>query len=116
MPKPPVKRRDPFSPEVSGVRPAEDELKAQLEIRERRQAKNRRAKRPKQTYDLPLSLIEAVQAIADEEGVSQSDIAAWALADFVEQYRANQIDLREHMMPAKSLRFTWKLVLPAKWR
>ncbi len=117
--RPPIKRRDPLSPEVSGVPDAEDYLQEQLEARERRKAETeRRARkeaRPKATYDLPLSLIEAIQTIADEEQVSRSDVAAWALADFVTRYRGRDIDLREHKERARSLRCLYKLVIPGKW-
>jgi hypothetical protein len=115
--KPPLKRIDPQA--VSGVPPADDYLQEQLQARERRKAaaekQARRAARPKATYDLPLKLIEAIQAIAREEDVAVSDIAAWALAEFATRYQGHDIDLREHKDVARSLRNRYKLRLPRKW-
>lgn len=107
MPKPPVKRQDPFA--VSGVEGLEPELKEQLKARRKRS-------RPKQTYDLPRKLIEAVQQIARHESISQSGFAALALADLVERYRSGELDLSELKRPTRSLRFDYKLELPGEWR
>ncbi len=125
MAGPPVKRgkRTPerVDPQaVSGVPPADDYLQAQLEGRERRKAESerqaRKAARPKATYDLPAELIETIQAIAAEEEVAVSDIAAWALGEFATRYRGHDVDLREHKEYARSLRFRFKLRPPTEWR
>lgn len=123
MAEPPVKRRRPerIDPQaVAGVPSADDFLQGQLQTRERRKAEAereaRKAARPKATYDLPLKLIDAIQAIAGEEEVAVSDVAAWALADFVTRYQGHDVDLREHKEYARSLRFRYKLRPPSEWR
>ena len=111
--KPPV-RQDAL--ETGTAVDVDEEVQAQLETREQRQREERRKRRPKATYDLPLGLIEAVKQIASEESVAQSDVAAWALAEFVERYRGGVVDWTEHKQPARSLRVDWKLELPESWR
>jgi len=112
--KPPIKRQDPFT--GSGAQEIDHELEAQLNVRERRKAKARKAERPKATYDLSLALIAKVQEVASREDVSQSDIVAWALVAFLERYERGEIDLQEHKNAARSLRFACKLALPERWR
>jgi len=112
--KSPVKRQDPMK--ISGAQDIDAELEAQLQVRERRKARARKAKRPKATYDLTVALIEAVQDVAKREDVAQSDIVAWALADFLDRYRAGQINLSGQKKDARSLRVAHKLEIPAKWR
>jgi len=111
--KPPI-RQDPLT--ASGAQDIDRELAAQLETRERRKAKVRKARRPKATYDLSLALIEKVQEIAASEDVSRSDIVAWALIAFFDRYEAGEVDLRPHKSMARSLRFACKLLLPERWR
>ena len=110
----PIKRQDPFVD--SGAQDIDRELEAQLGARERRKAKARKVERPKATYDLSLVLIEKVQEVASREDVSQSDIVAWALVEFVERYEVGEVDLQEYKTIARSLRFAYKLILPEKWR
>lgn len=91
------------------------EVKEQIEARKRRKAEEEKNKRPKATYDLPKALIEVVQDISDSESVPRSDIAAWALIDFVERYQAGNVDLESHKKPTRSLRYLYKLELPGDW-
>ena len=67
------------------------------------------AKRHKATFDLPKKLIEAVKEISLAEKVTRSDLAAWALAEFVRAYRRGDVDLTEHRQPVT--RSPW-----ADWR
>lgn len=110
---PPV-RRDPFA--SSGTEDLDPELQAQLTVRERRKAAQRKAERPKATYDLPLALLDAVESAAAEEDISKSDIVAWALVEFLERRARGEVDLEPHKRPARSLRVECKLELPEKWR
>jgi len=66
-------------------------------------------KRHKATFDLPAALIKAIREIAEAERVSRSDLAGWALAEFVRDYRAGEVDLKAHREPAA--RSPW-----ADWR
>lgn len=90
------------------------ELKAQVEHRERRRRKAQRKERPRQTYDLPQEVIDAIAEISEEEKVSLSDLAAWALSEFVMQYRAGEINLEPHKEFSRSLRYVWTLELPKR--
>lgn len=92
------------------------ELEAQLETRERRRARARKEKRPKATYDLSMKLIESVQEVARGEDVSQSDVVAWALIDFLVRYHAGDVNLDDYKQPARSLRFAYKLEFPEEWK
>jgi undecaprenyl pyrophosphate synthase len=112
--KPPIKRQDAF--DVSGAQNIDTELEAQLRIREERKARAKKAQRPKATYDLTLSLLDAVERIAEDEDISKSDVVAWALCEFLERYEAGEVDLEPFKVAARSLRFACKLELPAKWR
>jgi len=114
--KPPV-RQDAF--ESSGAGDVLPEVQAQYEAGKRRKAdaekKARKLARPKQTYDLPLAMIEAVKELADQEDVPQSDIAALALADFLSRYQQGKVDLSRYKVPARSLKFAFHLQLPGNW-
>lgn len=112
--KPPVKRRDPLA--SGGVEEIAPELRAQLESRERRRARARKARRPKATYDLTMKIIDEVKEVASQEDVAQSDIVAWALIEFLERYKRGEVSLEAHKNAARSLRFACKLELPERWR
>lgn len=124
--RPPVKRRDPLSSEVSGVPDAEAYLQEQLEARERRKAEAeqrkaeavrqaRRESRPKATYDLPLAIQEALKQMAEEESVCASDLAALAILRLVLDYKADQVNLKPYRRPARSLKFAYHLDLSAEY-
>ena len=112
--KPPIKRQDAF--EVSGAQDIDTELEAQLRTREERKARSKKARRPKATYDLTLTLLDAIDRIAEAEDISKSDAVAWALCKFLDQYEAGQVDLEPFKISARSLRFACKLKLPARWQ
>jgi len=114
MPKPKPERVEPFA--VAGVGDLAPELRDQLQARDRRRAASAKAKRPKATYDIPLAMIEAVQKAAGREGVSQSDIVAYALAEWLDKYAAGEVDLSDAKIPCRGLRFSLSLELPGKWR
>lgn len=114
MPKARPTRHDPLAVSGAGAA-AQRELEAQLHTREKRAARARKQKRPKATYDLPLAMIEAVNATAEQEDVARSDIVAWALAEFLDRYQAGEVDLSESKRPARGLRFALKLELPGEW-
>lgn len=111
--KPPIKRRDPLA--SGGVEEVSTELQAQIEARERRKARARKAARPKATYDLSTKVIDQVKRVAAEEDVSQSDIVAWALTEFLDRYREGGVELAPHKKPTRSLRVLFKLELPPNW-
>ncbi len=91
------------------------EVRAQLVARSQARRKARRGKRPRMTYDLPARMIEMVKAVADKEQCAQSDLVALALADWLADYEAGQVDLEPLKVNAKSLRFVYHLELPVGW-
>ena len=67
-------------------------------------------------YDLTVKLKEKVREVAKAEDVSQSDIVAWALCEWLDKYEKDGVDLDPYKTNARSLRFGSKLVLPSRWR
>ena len=95
------------------------EVQAQIESDKDRRAKARKLaaleKRPRMTYDLPKSLIDAIRDIADSENIPQSDAAALALVQFVERYRAGEVEIESLKQHAKSLKFIYRLSIEDIW-
>ena len=110
MAKPKPERLDPLAMSGAGDA-AQRELRAQLQAHKRRTTK----KRPRASYDLPAAMIAAVQDVAGREGVAQSDVVAYALADWLARYEAGEIDLAEHKSPSRSPRYELSLDLPGDW-
>jgi hypothetical protein len=71
----------------------------------------RDAKRSKMTYDLPVELVAEIRKIAEQEDVSQSDVAAELLIRAVNAVRSGSLELDNKRTAAKSLRWAWKLEL-----
>ena len=116
--RPPVDdQQDPF--DMSGVGDIDPELGEQLKSHKQRKAEAekqaRKLARPKATFDLPLAMIERVREVAGQEDVAQSDIAALALDRFLGEYDRGDIDLESLKMPARSLKFAFRLELPGNW-
>lgn len=111
MSKPPV-RQDPLA---GAPAPIAAEVQAQIDARKRRRGEERKQRRPKGTYDLPLPLIEAVEEVATAESIARSDVVALALARFLADYRAGALDLADLKRPARSLRYDWKIALPTEF-
>lgn len=116
--KPPVgDKQDPF--DMAGVGDIDPELGEQLKDHRQRKAeaerRARRIARPKATFDLSTAMIERVKEVAKTEDVSQSDIAALALARFFAEYERGAVDLESMKMPARSLKFAFRLDLPGNW-
>lgn len=110
MPVPTTPRSNPLAMAPAAI---DSELRAQLDARaERRRAANK-ARRPKATYDLPPAVQDRVDAMAEAESVSRSDIVALAILRLAADYREGQVDLGALKRPARSLKFAWKLELPA---
>ena len=108
---PPVKDR-PRASDRAGVQDIAPEVRAQIDARHKRLRK-----RPgRMAYDLTVKLKDKVREVAKVEDVSQSDIVAWALCEWLDKYEKDGLDLEPHKTNARSLRFGSKLVLPSKWR
>lgn len=111
MSKPPV-RQDPLA---GAPAPIAAEVQAQIDARKHRRGEERKQRRPKGTYDLPLALIDAVDQVATAESIARSDVVALALARLLTDYRAGAIDLADLKRPARSLRYDYKIILPTEF-
>lgn len=111
MSKLPV-RQDPLAGAPSPIDP---EVQAQIAARKRRRSEERKQRRPKGTYDLPLPLIKAVEEVATAESIARSDVVALALVRFLADYRAGALNLAELKRRARSLRYDWKIILPPEF-
>lgn len=104
-------RQDPLG---LGPAPIADELRAQLDARaDRRRAANR-AKRPKATYDLSEAVQARVNRIAARESIAACDVVALAIVRFAAAYEAGAVDLAPLKRAARSLKFAYRLELPAE--
>ncbi len=112
MSKAPPVRQDPLA---GAPAPIAAEVQAQIDARKQRRGEERKQRRPKGTYDLPLALLEAVEKLAAAESIARSDVVALALARLLTDYRAGAIDLANLKRPARSLRYDWKVILPPEF-
>jgi len=92
------------------ARQAQIEKRRQMTPTQRRKAKAD-AKRTKATYDLPAELIAMLGAVAEQQGISKSDLVAELLIRAVNDYHAGRLVLDNEKRFARSLRWDWKLEL-----
>lgn len=104
-------RRDPLA---MAPAPIDGELRQQLNVRADRRRAAAKAKRPKATYDLPPHVQDLVDAVADAENISRSDVVALAILRLHADVEAGRIDFGPMKRAARSLKFAWKLELPEK--
>ena len=78
--------------------------------RERIKIQSRRDQRA--TYDLPPAIREAVRDLAEDLRLPASQLVTLALARFLSDYSAGQIDLGRYKQPSRSPRYDWNLVFP----
>lgn len=109
MPLPTKPRSNPLDMAPAAI---DSELRAQLDTRAERRRQANKARRPKATYDLQPAVQDLVDAIADAESVSRSDVVALAILRLAADYREGLVDLGALKRPARSLKFAWKLDLP----
>lgn len=68
--------------------------------------------RSKATYNLPVERQNLVREIAGAEDVAQADIVEAAVVALYNAWQAGKVDFHELKTPARSLRVSWKLVVP----
>lgn len=110
MSNPPVRQRQEDLPS-----PTDAEVQTQAHARRGRRSEEARRRRPKMTYDLPAGMIEGIERVAKAESIPQSDVVAWAVAELLQRYNAGQVDWQHDKRTARSLRWSWRLVLPEPW-
>lgn len=80
--------------------------------RERAKIQSRREQRA--TYDLPPELREEIRLLAEELRIPASQLVTLALARFLSDYHANEIDLGKYKQPSRSPRYDWNLIFPVE--
>ncbi len=90
---------------------------AQLPRREREKKAKERAKiqarrSQRATYDLPPLLRERMMDLSEELRLPASQLVTLALARFLKDYSAGQVDLSQYKKPSRSPRYDWNLVFP----
>jgi hypothetical protein len=78
-------------------------------VKERIKIQARREQRA--TYDLPPVLREVVRTLAEELRIPASQLVTLALARFLRDYAAGQVDLGQYKQPSRSPRYDWNLNL-----
>lgn len=78
--------------------------------RERAKIQSRRDQRA--TYDLPPSIREEIRVLAESQRLPASQLVTLALARFLADFSAGQIDLGKYKQPSRSPRYDWNLVFP----
>ncbi len=78
--------------------------------RERAKIQSRREQRA--TYDLPPDLREEIRVLSEDLRIPASQLVTLALARFMSDYRANEIDLGKYKQPSRSPRYDWNLIFP----
>lgn len=112
MSKAPPIRQDPLA---GAPAPIAAEVQAQIDARLHRRSEERKQRRPKATYDLPLPIQAGIEEIVAAESISRSDVVALALVRLLADYRAGRVDLTPQKARARSLRYAWKIQLPPEF-
>lgn len=83
-------------------------------LKERIKIQARREQRA--TYDLPPQLRKAIQELAEELRLPQSQLVTLALIRFLQAYKNEEVDLAQYKEPSRSPRYDWNLVLTKELR
>lgn len=84
----------------------------QREKKARERAKIQARREQRATYDLPPAVRARVKDLSDGLRLPASQIVTLALARFLKEYEAGQIDLSPMKQSSASPRYDWNLVLP----
>lgn len=113
------KRRNILDPAVADLLAGMEEKQAESRLpkKEREKiakerAKMRSRKDNRVTYDLPPEIKKQMANLAENMGVAASQLATFALIQFLQDYQNGEIDLSKYRVPSKSPRYEWKLVFP----
>lgn len=119
MTDPKMQRRQILDPAVadllSGMEQRQSEAalpRKEREKRARERAKMQARREKRATYDLPPELRQRINDLADHERVPASQLVTLALARFLTDLQAGEIDLGEYKQPSRSPRYDWNLIFP----
>lgn len=119
MPEQKLVRRSTLDPAVADLlagmeqRQAESQLprrERERKAREREKIQSRREKRA--TYDLPPSVRQGINQLAEDQRLPASQLVTLALARFLQEYERGDINLNDLKKPSRSPRYDWNLVFP----
>jgi hypothetical protein len=100
---------------ISGIekKQADMTLPRRERMKKKREQEKISARREQRaTYDLPPSLRQITKELAEEERLPASQLVTLALATFINEYRAGNIDLGQYKQPSRSPRYDWNLIFP----
>ena len=114
-----LERRTILDPAVAGLledmehRQSDAALpRRQREKKARERAKIRARRDQRATFDLPPSLRQRIMDLAESERLPASQLVTLALARFLLDHTAGEVDLAALKRPSRSPRYDWNLVLP----
>ena len=94
-------------------RQAESALpRKEREKRARERAKIQARREQRATYDLPPEIRERFKDLSEQLRVPASQVVTLALARFLKEYEAGEIDLGKYKRPSRSPRYDWNLEFP----
>jgi hypothetical protein len=90
---------------------------AQLTRNERKKRNRERAKiaarrEQRATYDLPPSLRQQIKVLAEKERLPASQLVTLALIRFLDDLKADEVELSDFKEPSSSPRYDWNLIFP----
>lgn len=119
MPDHKLQRRSFLDPAVADLisdmehKQAESMLpRKQREKKARERAKIQARREQRATYDLPPAVRARVKDLAEGLRLPASQLVTLALARFLKEYDAEQIDLSPYKQPSSSPRYDWNLIFP----
>ena len=93
-------------------RQAEAHLTHKEREKKKKEREKIRARRPfHTTYDIPLELRQRLKELAEQHGLPASQLATLGLLRFVEDLAARRVDLGGIMVPSRSPRYDFNLVI-----
>ncbi len=119
MPEQKLVRRSTLDPAVADLLSGMEQRQAEAQLprrererkaREREKIQSRREKRA--TYDLPPSVRQGINQLAEDQRLPASQLVTLALARFLQEYASGNINLNELKRPSRSPRYDWNLVFP----
>ena len=119
MPEKKLERRPILDPAVAGLLDDMEHHKAdsalprrEREKKARERAKIRARREQRATFDLPPALRQRIMDLAESERLPASQLVTLALARFLLDHTAGEVDLAALKQPSRSPRYDWNLVLP----
>jgi hypothetical protein len=93
---------DPTTADILQELTERDEKRSMTEAERREYKKSKERLKRRVNWDLPVDIKERVKAIAEEEGVPESQLAAWLLSRGFESLGQSDDERRDILMPFKS--------------